>query len=763
MKNVTLFQKISLSKFSPMISCLSVLLSISGSLSSFFEVSNDIFVVLIVLINKVAQEDAPAVFVDEDIQNEITKLDTLGIIGSFFRTVCTLKLICLQLVIFTDVGRLEQTFDVQIIPAFQSGKVLSVIHPPYLLARDSKLERELDQKAEEPLANLDDSVFSRSSSFSDLVSAVGLASANARIRRESHSQGLQGNCQALVPTLGNLTNRALDNLVLIPSEERRPSVIVSPSRSFRTSTPSLSPSNPNSRPTARADLSTIPICSRSHSQEANFSTNPDLHQDISFPSTMNDAEKEIRKSCNELKALMFMFNARKLYKSNLHLLDNKREKIEEKAVSIFVAIESLLFDYQTEISGQKKQEIEAFKAQIEAEVTSYQEALETKASQLNDVAGPGHDSSNDANNSLQQAIKAQNDLSVKQAAEKLEIEKKAAISKAKTKLIGLDADLSDLSKAINEISAGDWELETDISVARGMRKIEKWEKSYDKLVVAYREAQEIYNTHNLTENDVPFATAEVNMQLLSEELKEVKEAIVDEDNVRELYTLDAKKTDLVKLPVFSGKDGEDYLEFKEKMEKGLIHNRVTRADKLAKLREQLKGHALKLIPESLTGDIDQAWKTLDNMYGDPTRLVRYKQNLLFSLGEQPRPNGKGGIKAVVEWYLQVEANLQNLLELGQKDHLLAMEIWNGAALDKYIALFPETKRIKLRKCSGSQKAKLEAIVDLISGFRMDYQKDQVFYESKKPTVVGSAQFAFSGSSDDDDKAKAKITAKKKGR
>ena len=29
---------------------------------------------------------------------------------------------------------------------------------------------------------------------------------------------------------------------------------------------------------------------------------------------------------------------------------------------------------------------------------------------------------------------------------------------------------------------------------------------------------------------------------------------------------------------------------------------------------------------------------------------------------------------------------------------------------------------------------------------------KVFYESKKPTVVGSAQFAFSGSSDDDDRA-----------
>ena len=44
--------------------------------------------------------------------------------------------------------------------------------------------------------------------------------------------------------------------------------------------------------------------------------------------------------------------------------------------------------------------------------------------------------------------------------------------------------------------------------------------------------------------------------------------------------MDAKKTDLVKLPVFSGKDGEDYLEFKEKMEKGLIHNRVSRVKRL---------------------------------------------------------------------------------------------------------------------------------------------------------------------------------------
>ena len=112
-----------------------------------------------------------------------------------------------------------------------------------------------------------------------------------------------------------------------------------------------------------------------------------------------------------------------------------------------------------------------------------------------------------------------------------------------------------------------------------------------------------------------FVNFQTNMLELPKTLKEVKAAIFEEDKCRDLYTLDTPRTDLVKLPTFSGNEGEDYLDFKDKMQKGLVQNRVTRADKIAKLRLHLKGHALKLIPESLTGDINQAWKTGQNVWG----------------------------------------------------------------------------------------------------------------------------------------------------
>ena len=43
------------------------------------------------------------------------------------------------------------------------------------------------------------------------------------------------------------------------------------------------------------------------------------------------------------------------------------------------------------------------------------------------------------------------------------------------------------------------------------------------------------------------------------------------------------------------------------MKRGFVHNKVTKVDQLLKLRESLKGHAKKLVPVSLTQDIDEAW------------------------------------------------------------------------------------------------------------------------------------------------------------
>ena len=67
------------------------------------------------------------------------------------------------------------------------------------------------------------------------------------------------------------------------------------------------------------------------------------------------------------------------------------------------------------------------------------------------------------------------------------------------------------------------------------------------------------------------------------------------------------------------------------MEKAFVCNRVSGADKISKLRENLRGDALKLIPEALTMDIDAAWKVLDKAYGKPVRLMKVRKKALLEM------------------------------------------------------------------------------------------------------------------------------------
>ena len=75
------------------------------------------------------------------------------------------------------------------------------------------------------------------------------------------------------------------------------------------------------------------------------------------------------------------------------------------------------------------------------------------------------------------------------------------------------------------------------------------------------------------------------------------------DEVRNLFTLGARKIDKAKLPQFSGKPHEDFIVFKTKMEKGFVANRIPLHDQVEKLRENLKDAAKRYIPENIE-DID---------------------------------------------------------------------------------------------------------------------------------------------------------------
>ena len=84
-------------------------------------------------------------------------------------------------------------------------------------------------------------------------------------------------------------------------------------------------------------------------------------------------------------------------------------------------------------------------------------------------------------------------------------------------------------------------------------------------------------------------------------------AVIEEDKERALFSLEQSKGDILKYPPFAGDAGQDFVKFKEKMEYRFKRNQVAKQDHLEKLRENLKGQALRLIPET-TEDIDAAWE-----------------------------------------------------------------------------------------------------------------------------------------------------------
>ena len=158
------------------------------------------------------------------------------------------------------------------------------------------------------------------------------------------------------------------------------------------------------------------------------------------------------------------------------------------------------------------------------------------------------------------------------------------------------------------------------------------------------------------EDDVDQDQVDREVKDLKADMDAAVKYILTEDNIRALYTLDITPvTDPVKLPKFSGKEGEDFHQFREKMNRGFIQNRTSTADQILKLRECLSGAALALVPESTVTTINEAWAVLKKSYGDAYRIIKYRKEELLKVGKFPKVNerNKGGYNQQIAWYLKV--------------------------------------------------------------------------------------------------------------
>ena len=172
-----------------------------------------------------------------------------------------------------------------------------------------------------------------------------------------------------------------------------------------------------------------------------------------------------------------------------------------------------------------------------------------------------------------------------QAQKEADSKRNDALVEAKAKANSVLFYVEELGKVVNETS--DWKNASDYTVKKAMRNIDEWKEEMYKIIETEREFKMLVEKNGFTED---YVIKKDRVEREVDDLKADMDAAIllveNEDNFRALYTLDTTPVrDPVKLPKFSGKDGEYIHVFKEEMNRGFVQNRIPRANQLSKLRE----------------------------------------------------------------------------------------------------------------------------------------------------------------------------------
>ena len=152
-------------------------------------------------------------------------------------------------------------------------------------------------------------------------------------------------------------------------------------------------------------------------------------------------------------------------------------------------------------------------------------------------------------------------------AEKAEKDKAGAAAEAKyDEILATSAELED-----NLDQVADWSKATRAEITSAMQSLDKWNGTYQSMNKAYRE----YNiaTSKYQRLDLYDRVEEV-IQETTTKYKKVVEQVRQQDRQRELYSLAGSNSEQVKLPKFSGSQGEDFFTFKRKLCSAFKKNRV---------------------------------------------------------------------------------------------------------------------------------------------------------------------------------------------
>ena len=267
-----------------------------------------------------------------------------------------------------------------------------------------------------------------------------------------------------------------------------------------------------------------------------------------------------------------------------------------------------------------------------------------------------------------------------------------------------------------------WSEVEDEVISQGMRNLAKWQDQWNQIERQYRKYENTAVRNNFSEIDKEAVKTTYDEK--REQFETTRDALIKEDSaVRGLYTLEPTRSDIIKYPTFSGAASEDYLKFREIMELRFRENKVKKKEQVAKLRECLKGAALGRVPEGVK-DIEEAFRRLNEAFGNPSKLMAFQLQALEDLGTLPAeklPNGQYSFVRRIEWFLKLEVILGKILNLSSRSSKLAHEAFSSSTYRKLWGRFPTNVLEKLVKLPGEDEERMRNILNKIVQMREQSQ------------------------------------------
>ena len=455
--------------------------------------------------------------------------------------------------------------------------------------------------------------------------------------------------------------------------------------------------------------------------------------------SMNIHSNKIHKLNRKFEEMVEDFGEDDVNRGNLKYVKEKLDAIADARSAVRDAIN----DYQDLYGsvGDQTGTLSSLVSSVNQQVRTHANAIWAKVEELeHDQPGPQVQSVPDGVGQQVQPQAPSTTIQEKEAARqiegKLSYEAKKMEFKDQVRLLKDSLRLPDIDTISDH-----WKQQSNSEVSFAMRRMSAWDKSLVTISKTFREYEKLSKQFDEDADDRD-AVREDYVEIRNK-VKEVGIAVMFEDEDRNLQSLQPSRSEKVKYPTFSGDPGEDLVKFKLKMGECFKKNQVAKSDQLDKLRENLRGAALKRVPDTIK-DLLIAWKNLEEAFGSPLVVLKERLRCLSKLGNIPPDTSPS---KQITWFHDFESVLQDIIDLGSSDDLnMQMGAFGPPVQEQVLKALSENPYIKKKVAlagSGRQpKEKMIAFRDRIVELRRNTQLAEIESgtadrKQSKPAGTGS--------------------------